>query len=225
MCTKGNPKFSCPTILSHSDDESLGSESDSREELFDSSLDTVNVSVNTELPMDSSHGSREEEFDFLHLYEELSDYDFLHLYEELSDYDFHRLMSVDDFTYSTAFSNEVFINGEWYTYAGLETCNIIKSTRYGKELLSKSIQSTTTQGDSGIDNLTCLSGDDTKLGTDHTKADVYESSNDMSEGKSFSEYQSESDSDLEDDFFSVTEEIEIFSESDDGEYFLAEESL
>ena len=109
--------------------------------------------------MDSSHGSEEEEFDFLHLY------------EELSDYDFHRMMSVDDFTYSTAFSNEVFDNGEWYTYAGLETCNIMKSTRH--RLLSKSIQSTTTQGDSGIDNLTCLSGDDTKLGTDHTKADVY----------------------------------------------------
>ena len=86
MCTKGNPKFSCATILSHSDDESLGSESDSREELFDSSLDTGNVSVNTELPMDSSHGSEEEEFDFLHLY------------EELSDYDFHRMMSVDDLT-------------------------------------------------------------------------------------------------------------------------------
>ena len=173
MCAKGNPKFSCPTILSHSDDESLGSESDSREELFDSSLDTVNVSVNTELPMNSSHSSEEEEFDFLHLY------------EELSDYDFHRMMSVDDFTYSTAFSNEVFDNGEWYTYAGLETCNM-KSARHGKELLSKSIQSTTTQGDSGIDDLTCLSGDDTKLGTDQTKADVYESSNNMSEGKSIS---------------------------------------
>ena len=101
MCAKGNPKFSCPTILSHSDDEFLGSESDSREELFDSSLDTVNVSVNTELPMNSSYGSEEEEFDFLHLY------------EELSDYDFHRMMSVDDFTYSTASSNEVFDNGEW----------------------------------------------------------------------------------------------------------------
>ena len=213
MCTKGNPKFSCPAIFSHSDDESLGSESDSREELFDSSLDTVNVSVNTELLMDSSHGSEEEEFDSLHLY------------EELSEYDFHRMMSVDDFTYSTAFSNEVFDNGERYTYAGLETCYIMKSTRHGKELLNKSIQSTTEKGDSGIDNLTCLSGDDTKLGTDHTKADVYESSNDMSEGKSISEYQSGSDSDLEDDVFSVTEEIEIFSESDDGEYFLAEESL
>ena len=47
----------------------------------------------------------------------------------------------------------------------------------------------------------------------------------MSEGKSISEYQSESASDLEDDFFSVTGQIEIFSERDDGEYFLAEESL
>ena len=197
MCAKGNPKFSCPTILSHSDDESLGSESDSREELFDSSLDAVNVSVNTELPMNSSHSSEEEEFDFLHLY------------EELSDYDFHRMMSVDDFTYSTAFSNEIFDNVECYTYAGLETCNIMKSARHGKELLSKSIQSTT-QGDSGIDNLTCLSGDDTKLGTDHTKADVYESSNDMSESKSISENQSESDSDLEDDFFMYLKRLKSF---------------
>ena len=206
MCAKGNPKFSCPTIISSSDDESLGLENDSKEDLFDSSLNTVNVSINTELPMNSSYGSEEEEFDFLHFY------------EELSDYDFHRMMSVDDFTYSTAFSNEVFDNGEWYTYAGLETCNIMKSTRHGKELLSKSIQSTT-QGDSGIDNLTHLSGDDTKLGTDHTKANVYESSNDMSGGKSISENQNKSDSELEDDFFSVPEETEIFSESDDGEYF------
>ena len=53
----------------------------------------LSMSVNTELPINSSHGSEEEEFDFLHLY------------EELSDYDFHRMMSVDDFTYSTAFSN------------------------------------------------------------------------------------------------------------------------
>ena len=212
MCAKGNPTFSCPTIISSSDDESLGLENNSKEDLFDFSLNTVNVSVNTELPMNSSYGSEEEEFDFLHFY------------EELSDYDFHRMMSVDDFTYSTAFSNEVFDNGEWYTYAGLETCNIMKSTRHGKELLSKSIQSTT-QGDSGIDNLTYLSGDDTKLGTDHTKADVYESSNDMSGGKSISENQNESDSELEDDFFSVPEETEIFSESDDGEYFSADESL
>ena len=109
-------------------------------------------------------------------------------------------------------------------YAGLETCNIMKSARHGKELLSKSIQSIT-QGDSGIDNLTCLSGHDTKLGTDHTKTDVYESSNDMSESKSINENQSESDSDLEDDFFSVPEEIEIYPESNDGEYFSAEESL
>ena len=99
MCAKGNPKFSCPTIISSSDDESLGLENDSKEDLFDSSLNTVNVSVNTELPMNSSYGSEEEEFDFLHFY------------EELSDYDFHRMMSVDDFTYSTAFSNEVFDNG------------------------------------------------------------------------------------------------------------------
>ena len=73
---------------------------DSREELFDSSLYTVNVSVHTELPMDFSYGPKEEEFDFLHFY------------GEMSDDDFHRMMSVDDLTCSIAFSDEVFDNRE-----------------------------------------------------------------------------------------------------------------
>ena len=60
---------------------------DSREELFDSSLNTINVSVNTELPMDFSYGPKGEEFDFLHFY------------GEMGDDDFHRMMSVDDLTY------------------------------------------------------------------------------------------------------------------------------
>ena len=191
LCAKGNPKFSCPTILSHSDNDScLGSSplTDSRKELFDSSLKTVNVSVNTELPMDFSYDPKEQEFDFLHFY------------GEMDDDDFHR-MSVDDLTYSIAFSDEVFDNGEWHAYAGLETCNVIKPTRHGKELLGKSIQSATEKGDSGNDSLTYLSGEDTKLGTDHTKADVYESSNDMSVGSSISENQIQSGSDLEDDLF------------------------
>ena len=71
----------------------MESDSDSREELFDSSLYTVNVSVNTELPMDFSYGPKEEEFDFLHFY------------GEMDDDDFHRMMSVDDLTYSVAFSD------------------------------------------------------------------------------------------------------------------------
>ena len=101
MCAKGNPKFSCPTILSHSDNDScVEFNSDSGEELFDSSLNTVNVSVNTELPMDFSYGPKEEEFDFLHFY------------GEMDDDDFHRMMSVDDLTYSIAFSDEVFDNGQ-----------------------------------------------------------------------------------------------------------------
>ena len=128
---------------------------DSREDMFDSSLNTV----------DFSYGPKEEEFYFLHFY------------GEMSDDNFHRMMSVDDLTYSIAFSDEVFDNGEWHIYAGLETCN------------------------SGIDNLTYLSGDDTKSGTDHTKADVYESSNNMSVGNSISENQVVPDSDLEDDLF------------------------
>ena len=216
MCTKGNPNFSCPTILSHSNNDScLGSSplTDSREELFDSSLNTVNVSVNTELPMDFSHDPKEEEFDFLHFC------------GEMSEDDFHRMMNVDDLTYSIAFSDEVFDNGKWHTYAGLKTCNVVKPTRHGKEHLGKSIQSATEMGDSGDDSLTYLSGDDTKLGTDHTKTDVYESSNDMSVGSSIGENQIQSDSDLEDDLFPLAEDDEIFSDSDDGVYISADESL
>ena len=81
-------------------------DSDSREELFDSSLNTVNVSVNTKIPMDSSFSPEEEEKNFLHFY------------GEMKDDDFHKIMSVDDLTYSIAFSDEVFDNGEWHTYAG-----------------------------------------------------------------------------------------------------------
>ena len=216
MCTKGNPNFSCPTILSHSNNDSCFGSSpltDSREELFDSFLNIVNVSVNTELPMDFSYGPKEEEFDFFHFY------------GEIDDDDFHRMMSVDDLTYSIAFSDEVFDNGEWHTYAGLETCNVIKPTRHGKELLGKSIQSTTVKGDSGNDSLTYLSGDDTTLGTDHTKADVYESSNDILVGSSISENQIQSDSDLEDGLFSLAEDNEIISDSNDGAYILADESI
>ena len=160
MCAKGNPKFSCPTILSHSDSDSC-IDSDSREELFDSSLNIVNVSVNMELPMDFSSSPKEEEKNLLHFY------------GEMDDDDFHKMMSVDDLTYSIAFSDEVFDNGEWHTYTGLETCNVIKPAIHGKETLGKGVQSNPAKGVSGNSNLTCLSGDDTKLGTDHTKADVY----------------------------------------------------
>ena len=191
----------------------MESDSDSREGLFDSSLNTVNVSVNTELPMDPSCSAKEEEVNFLHFY------------GEMGDDDFHRMMSVDDLTYSMAFSDEVFDNGEWPTYAGLETRNVIKPTRHGKETLGKSIQNNPAKGDSSNSNLTYLSGDDTKLGTDHTKADVYESSNDMSVSSSMSENQIQSDSSLEDGLFSLAEDNEICSDSDDGSYFLADESL
>ena len=163
--------------------------------------------------MDSSYSPKEEEVNFLHLY------------GEMGDDDFHRMMSVDDLTYSVAFSDEVFDNGEWHIYAGLETCNVTKPTRHGKETLGKGIQSNPAKGDSSNSNLTYLSGEDTKLGTDHTKADVYESSNNMSVSSSKSENQKQSDSDLEDDLFSLAEDNEICSDSDDGPYFSAEESL
>ena len=217
MSTKGNPKLFCPSILSHSNSKSLGAclKTDSREKLFDSSLKTVNVSVNTEIPMDLSYDLRKRVKDYLYFHGEM-DYD-----------DTSSIMSVDDLTYSTLFNDEVVNNGERHAGlnscdTGLETCDELKPTRHGNELLEKGIQSTTEKGDSGIDNLTYLSGDDTKLGTDHTKADVYESSNDMSEGKSISENQSESDMDLVED---ISSDDEIYSHTDDGEYFSAVESL
>ena len=206
MSAKGNPNFSCPSTSFQSNDYS-------KDRSFDSSLNSVNVSVNTEPPINFSFDSKEEDFDFLHFY------------GEMDDDEFHKMMSVDDLTYSTLFSDEVFENGEWHTYAGLETCNVIKSTRHGNELLGKSIQSTTERGDSGIRNLAYLSGDDTRLGTDHTKADVYESSNSMLVGDSIREDQNDTDIDLDDNFFSLTREEENDSDSDNGGYFLADESL
>ena len=107
----------------------------------------------------------------------------------------------------------------------METCNVIKPTRHGKETLGKGVQSNPAKEVSSNSNLTYLSGDDTKLGTDHTKADVYESSNNVSVSSSISENQMQSDSDLEDDLFSLAEDNEIYSDSDDGSYFLADESL
>ena len=67
-----------------------------------------------------------------------------------------------------------------------------------------------------------MSGDDTRLGTDHTKADVFESSDNMLVSHSISENQSESDMDLKDDILS---DDEVYSDTDDGEYFSTDESL
>ena len=79
--------------------------------------------------------------------------------------------------------------------------------------------------DSGIRNLAYLSGDDTKLGTDHTKADVYKSSNSMLADDSIREDQNDTDIDLDDNFFSLDREEENDSDSDNGGYFSADESL
>ena len=171
-------------------------QSDSREELFNSSLKTVNVSVNTEFPMDFSYGPKGEVFDYLHF---------------MDDDDVHKMMSVDDL------SDEVFDNREWHTYAGLETCDALKPIRHGNELLS--IQSAPKRGDSGIDNIAYLPGDDTG-GTGHTQ--VYESSENMLVNHSISENQSESDMDLKDDILSNDE---VYSDTDNGEYFSTDESL
>ena len=104
----------------------------------------------------------------------------------------------------------------------METCDILKPTRHGYEPLGNSIQSATDKGDYGIGNVAYLSGDDTRLGTDHTKADVYESSDNMLIRHSISRNQSESDMDLKDDILS---DDEVYSDTDNGEYFSTDESL
>ena len=105
---------------------------------------------------------------------------------------------------------------------GFETCDVLKPTRCGNEPLGKCIRGITDKGDYGIDNIAYLSGDDTRLGTDHTKTDVYESSDNMLVSHSISRNQSESDRDLKND---ISSEDEIYSDTDDGEYFLTDESL
>ena len=215
MSAKGNPKFSCPSILSHSNSKSLRvcSKTDSREKLFDSSLKTVNVSVNTEIPMDLSYDLRKRVRDYFHFYEQME-------YDD----DTSSTMSVEDNTYSTLFNDEVVDNGERHAGltpcdTGLETCDELKPTRHGNELLDNSIQSAVTKENSGIDNIAYLSGDDTG-GTGYTQ--VYESRENMLDSKSISENQSESDMDLIED---ISSDDEIYSDTDDGEYFSIEESL
>ena len=185
-------------------------QSDSREKLFDSSLKTVTVSVNTKLPMDSFYNPKEEVTHYFHFY------------GDRGDDVFHKVISVDNLAYSTSYNDEDGDNGERHAglkpcETGLETCDVLKPTRHGNEPLG-SIQSTD-KGDSGIDNIAYLSGDDTD-GTGHIQ--VYESRENMLVSHSISENQRESDMDLKDDILS---EDEIYSDTDDGEYFLTYESL
>ena len=147
--------------------------------------------------------------------EEVTNY--FHFYGDRDDDVFHKVISVDNLAYSTSYSDEDGDNGERHAglkpcKTGLETCDILKSTKHGNETLGKCIQSTD-KGDSGIDNIACLPGDDSG-GTGHTQ--VYESSGNMLVSHSISKNQSESDRDLKDDILS---EDEIYSDTDDGEYF------
>ena len=187
-------------------------QSDSREKLFDSSLKTVNVSVNTELSMSCSFNSKKEVNDYFHFY------------GGGDDDVFHKVISVDNLAYSTSYNDEDGDNGERHAglkpcERGLETCDVLKPTRHGIEPLGKCIQSITDKGDSGIDNIAYLSGDDTG-GTGHTQ--VYKSRENMLDSHSISENQSESDMDLVED---INSNDEIYSDTEDGEYFLTEESL
>ena len=127
-------------------------------------------------------------------------------------------------TYSTLFNDEVVDNGERHAGlnscdTGLETCDELKPTRHGNELLNNSIQSAIKREDSGIDKIAYLPGDDT-CGTGHTQ--VYESRENMLDSKSISENQSKSDMDLIED---ISSDDEIYSDTGDGEYFSAVESL
>ena len=190
-------------------------QTDSREKLFDSSLKTVNVSVNTELSMNCSFNSKKEVNDYFHFY------------GDGDDDVFHKVISVDNLAYSNSYNDEDDDNGERHAglkpcETGLETCDVLKPTRHGNEPLGKCIQSITDKGDSGIDNIAYLSGDNTRLGTDHTKTDVYESKENMLDSDSISENQSESDMDLVED---ISSDDEIYSDKDDGDYFSTEESL
>ena len=123
-------------------------QSDSREKLFDFSLKTVNVSVNTELSMSCSSNSKKEVNDYFHFY------------GDGDDDVFHKVISVDNLTYSTSCNDEDGDNGERHTglkpcETDLETCDVLKPTRHGNETL-ESIQSTD-KGDSGINNIAyCL---------------------------------------------------------------------
>ena len=174
-------------------------QSDSREKLFDSSLKTVNVSVNTELSMSCSFNSKKEVNDYFHFYGD-GDYDV-----------FHKVISVDNLAYSTSYNDEDDDNGGRHAglkpcETGLETCDVLKPTRHGNEPLGECIPGITDKGDSGIDNIAYLSGDNTRLGTDHTKTDVYESKENMLDSH-------------------ISSDDESYSDTDDGEYFLREESL
>ena len=187
-------------------------QSDSREKLFDSFLKTVNVSVNTELSMSCSFNSKKEVNDYFHFY------------GDGDDDVFHKVISVDNLAYSTSYNDEDDDNGERHAglkpcETGLETCDVLKPTRHGNEPLGKCIQSITDKGDSGIDNIVYLSGDDTG-GTGHTQ--VYESRDNMLDSYSISENQSESDMDLIED---ISSDDEIYSDIEDGEYFSTEESF
>ena len=104
----------------------------------------------------------------------------------------------------------------------METCDVLKPTRHGNEPLGKCIHGITDRGDSGIDNIAYLSGDNTRLGTNHIKTDVYESKENMLDSHSISENRSESDVDLIED---ISSDDEIYSDTEDGEYFLRGESL
>ena len=150
--------------------------------------------------------------------------DYFHFHGDGDDDVFHKVISVDNLAYSTSNNDEDGDNEGWHAglkpcETGLETCDVLKPTRHGNQSLGKSVQSAPAKGDSGIDNMAYLSGDDTG-GTGHTQ--VYESSNNMLDSKSISENQSKSDMDLVED---ISSDGEIYSDTDDGDYFLTEESL
>ena len=90
--------------------------------------------------------------------------DYFHFYGDGDDDVFHKVISVDNLTYSTSYNDEDDDNGERHAglkpcETGLETCDVLKLTKHGNEPLG-SFQGTD-NGESGIDNIAYLSGDDT----------------------------------------------------------------
>ena len=127
MCIKGNPK-SCPQNLSSIDTQT----SDTDDEVLEGK--EVSGDSSESYIVDSSESNIGEK-------EEDDDDPFFTCFGEMSDKDFHRMMSVNDLTYSTLFCDKVF-GSAFGSHASLESCNIMgEYTRHGEGPLVTSIQS------------------------------------------------------------------------------------
>ena len=80
---------------------------------------------------------------------------FLFAFGERDDDAFHQMMSINDNTYSELFSDDVFLNEDWYKPAIVDNCGIMGvEPRYRNELVEDSVQSADTLSNSGSKILT-----------------------------------------------------------------------